>query len=727
MKSASSTILLAVVLLNSSALRAAESDLLIGDFEGRDFGAWTVEGTAFGTGPAQGTLPGQMPVEGFLGKGLANSFVGRDNAKGKLTSPEFKIERKFIAFLIGGGGFAEKTCLNLLVGGKVVRTATGPNLKPGGSEALEPQRWEVSEYAGRTARIEIVDDATGGWGHINVDHIVQTDRAPARLLSDVAREITLDQPLLNLPVKTGAPKRHLRLIVDGETVRELVIELADAEPEFWVFAEVAPWRGKTATLIVDKLPEDSLALKSVETGATIKGAENLYAEPLRPQFHFSTRRGWINDPNGMAFYRGEYHLFYQLSPYTWGGAAKFWGHAVSRDLLHWEELPFALYPDALGQMYSGSGVVDWKNSSGFGSNGEPPLVLIYTAAGNPTTQCLASSTDGRTVTKFSGNPVLPQVTGGNRDPKVIWHEPTQRWVMALYVGHGIPPGPDGKSGRRDTIQFFASPNLKEWTPLSEIDGYYECPDIFELPLDGDSSKKKWVLTAASSDYQIGHFDGKTFLPETPKLRGQRGNGMYAAQTFSDLPDGRRVQIGWGTSPAPGMPFNQQMTFPCELTLRSTAEGPRLFWQPVKELEKLRAKTHSIPPGPLQPGDNPLANIRGEFFEILADLEPGDAAQLGFKIRGLEVLYDAKQQELSCRGKSTPLALQAGRVRLQILVDRLSAEIFGNDGLVYMPCTMLPAGDDPPPAIFAKGGAAKIHALEVHELRSIWPAAAKPDL
>ena len=174
-------------------LPARGGETVIADFEGDTYGAWTAEGTAFGTGPAKGTLPGQMTVEGFEGKGLVNSFFGGDGATGTLTSPAFKIERRFITFLIGGGGWEGKTCMNLLVNGKVVRTATGPNVNPGGSEALEPGSWDVSDLAGNEARIQIVDRAAGGWGHINVDRIAQSDQAVTAVSTDSDESMSMSR------------------------------------------------------------------------------------------------------------------------------------------------------------------------------------------------------------------------------------------------------------------------------------------------------------------------------------------------------------------------------------------------------------------------------------------------------------------------------------------------------------------------------------------------------
>ena len=415
-------------------LLAAQPDIVIADFEGDTYGDWKTTGDAFGSGPARGTLAGQMPVTGFEGKGLVNSFNGGDRSTGTLTSPDFRIERHYIDFLIGGGGWEGKTCMNLVIDGKVARTATGPNTKPGGSEKLEQSGWDVAEFSGKSAHLVVVDDAKGGWGHINVDQIVQTDTAPAvaaKLVADASREIIAAKRWLQFPVKTGANKRSVTVSVGGGMQRRFDIELADGEPDWWAPLDVSGWSGKKLTVAVNRLPENSNALNSLRQADEFIGAGNLYHEPLRPQLQFSPKRGWTNDPNGLVYYNGEYHLFFQHNPYgaIWGNMH--WGHATSPDLIHWEEHGEALYPDDMGPMFSGSAVVDWKNTSGFGKDNQPPMVMMYTAAGKPTVQGLASSNDGRHFTKFADNPVLKQITPGNRDPKVMWYEPTKQWVLTL--------------------------------------------------------------------------------------------------------------------------------------------------------------------------------------------------------------------------------------------------------------------------------------------------------
>ncbi len=411
-------------------------------------------------------------------------------------------------------------------------------------------------------------------------------------MREVTRELRLDHRYLHLPVKTGAPKRRMSVVVDREVVREFEIELAD-DPGWWAHLDVSPWRGKTAVLRVDGLPGDSSALRSVVQADEIWAADRVYREPLRAQIHFSPRRGWNNDPNGLVYSQGEYHLYFQHNPYGWSWGNMHWGHAVSRDLVHWDEQPIALYPRRFGDWaFSGSAVVDEANSSGWRRGGDPLLVAAYTSTGRG--ECIVHSNDrGRTWNEFEGNPV---VRHQGRDPRLLWHEPTRRWVMAVY---------DESDGKR-WIAFHTSPDLKTWTYRSRIEGFFECPDLFELAVAGDAGRRRWVLTAASSEYMVGTFDGATFRPETPKLPGHRGRGFYAAQTFSHDPRGRVVQIGWLQTETPGMPFNQGMSLPLDLSLRTTPDGPRLAWQPVQELRALRSRTILRSSGTVRPGDNPLA-------------------------------------------------------------------------------------------------------------------------
>lgn len=612
------------------------SDVIIADFEGKDYGAWVVMGEAFGPGPAQGPLPGQMAVTGFNGKGLVNSFYKGDGTVGTLTSPAFIISRKYLNFLIGGGNAPGITCINLLVNGMVVRTATGLNDRAGGTEQLDSRSWDVKEFEGKSAKIEIVDKATGGWGHINVDDIILSDEKAAD-------------------------------------------EISKAE---------------------------------------------LYNETYRPQFHFTARQNWLNDPNGLVYYKGEYHLFFQHNPkdVVWGNMT--WGHAISTDLVHWKPMPDALLPDTMGTMFSGSAVVDAKNTSGFKKGSEAPLVAFYTAAGGtneaskgqPFTQCLAYSNDrGRTWTKYANNPILPHIAGENRDPKVVWHEASRQWIMTLYLD-------------KEDFAFFASPDLKTWKLLHKITvpGCIECPDFFPMTVQGEPETEKWVWVAGNGRYLVGSFDGQSFIPEQPLQQPDFGANYYAVQTYSDIPasDGRRIQIAWmNGGNYPQMPFNQQMSFPCTMTLRRTPEGLRIFRNPVKEISKISEKGKKWSAFTLNPNENPLAGLQGELWDIEADFEIGEAKEVGITVRGNEIRYDVATKTLSCVNRTAPLSPEtkdkAQRIKIRVLADRTSLEVFGNEGRVSITNCFLPRQRDKSIAIFTRGAKAKVLSLRVTPLRSIW--------
>ena len=462
-------------------------------------------------------------------------------------------------------------------------------------------------------------------------------------------------------------------------------------------------------------------------------SQKVYDEAYRPQFHFTYKVGWLSDICGPVYYDGEYHLFTQYCP---GGPGLdylrvHWGHAVSTDLVHWQELPPALAPDAMGPAFSGaSSVVDCDNTSGFKSGEEKPIVAFYTAGtymlddNKDGLICLAYSNDrGRSWTKYADNPVMPPITHLNRDPKVFWHEPTKRWIMTMTLSCG------GWLDGDYWFAIFSSPNLKRWKEESrfEMPKGIDCPDMFELAVDGDPQNTRWVYWAGDGTHAIGTFDGKTFTREgkinLPLLTWQEnGANGYAAQTFSDMPasDGRRVQMSWlRQSHYPGMPFNQQATFPCALTLRKFSDGIKLCRQPIKEIEKLHAKKHAWANKVLEPGENLLAGASGDLFDIRAELAPGEAKEVGFVIRGIPVTYNVAAGKLTCMGKSGDLGVVAGKIKLQILVDRTTIEIFGNNGALSMTFSFTPDPAKSGIGVFAKGGRAKIASMNVYELCSIW--------
>lgn len=441
-----------------------------------------------------------------------------------------------------------------------------------------------------------------------------------------------------------------------------------------------------------------------------------YHEALRPQFHFSPQRNWTNDPNGMVFYKGTYHLFFQHNPIgvDWGNMS--WGHAISKDLVHWKELPVALFPDKNGTCFSGSAIVDWHNASGLQQGKESTLIALYTGAPVPAdpkgpkfTQCLAYSNDGGYVwKKYDKNPVLPNVVGDNRDPKVIWHEPSKQFVMALFLD-------------KNDYALFGSKNLTEWNRLCDIPmaPSAECPDFFEMPVEGSLNETRFVFTGADFGYLIGSFDGKTFKPETERLRNEFGGNYYAVQTYSDIPekDGRRIQIGWmNGGKYPEMPFNQQMSFPSELTLKRTPEGLRLFRMPVREIKKLREAATVWRNKALQG----VAVIKPQVdcVEINAEIDPGNASEFGFRVHGQEIKYNAAKKTITCLGKEAPVQPEAGRIKLVILVDRTSIELFANDGKITMSSCYLPEKGKDSLEVFS-AGEFRFVSLKAYSLQSIW--------
>jgi fructan beta-fructosidase len=695
------TMLIAII----AFVAADRPDVIVAAFDEDTYGGWIANGEAFGTGPAHGTLPGQMDVTGFVGRGLVNSFVKGDGSTGSLISPPFPIERPYLNFLIGGGRNPGSLCIDLIVEGKVVRTATGPNDQPGGTEQLDWAAWDVRDLMGQSAVLRIVDHETGGWGHITVDQIVQSDRRQGTL--PARREFVASLRYLHLPVRQDAPIRRVSVLLNGRIVREFDIKLAASQPQFEVFLDLQPFQGQTLALET-QLPAGSKAIEQIKLAADVPDAGRLYHEARRPQFHFTSRRGWLNDPNGLLWFEGEYHLFYQHNPYGWEWGNMHWGHAVSRDLVHWTELPVALYPKYGDWCFSGSGVVDRHNTSGFGSASAPPLVAAFTSTGRG--ECIVFSNDrGRTWREYAANPV---VRHAGRDPRLLWHEPTKRWVMAVY---------DETGGAR-SIAFHSSPDLKKWTFESRIDGFFECPELFDLPVEGDNTGRRiWVLHAADGEYRLGTFDGHRFEPETGKLRLWHGN-FYASQTFSDTPDGRRIQIGWANGIAfPGEPFNQQMNIPCELTLRTTAEGVRLFTRPVAELGTLRGKEYVFDGLTLKGGKKTLDGPAGDLLDIDINAEIDVKSVFTLKVRGNSVVYDASKNDLACGDISAPLAPEANTVRLRVLLDRGSIEVFGNDGRIAI-SRGLAAGDQKPGVSLTVPSASpwvKFRSIRARELGSAW--------
>lgn len=473
------------------------------------------------------------------------------------------------------------------------------------------------------------------------------------------------------------------------------------------------------------------------------GRPSYYTEKYRPQFHFTARKNWLNDPNGLVYYDGIYHLFFQYMPPHRPGAYKDWGHAVSRDLVHWEQIPNHITPHKVWSgCWSGSAVVDVNNVAGFQTGEKKTIIAFITNGGHPgdglgplCTQCIAYSNDGgMTFTYYDQNPVIRHIKHANRDPKVVWDEDSQQWIMSLFMDENYDFG------------LFGSKDLKEWKYLStsSIEGVRECPGFEPLPVDGDPDHKKWMFLGANGDYVLGSFDGTHFTPETKVLRGDYGVNYYAAQTWNAAPDGRCIIIAWmPTQKYPGMPFEQQMNFPTELTLRTTPSGVKAFRMPVREIQNLYDKTYTWEHKTIN-GENRLDELNGDLYDMELELDISHSSSFKIGLRNVTISYDAAGKIISCGGAPMRngiipddwvsknkaeinetnnlgrafLPPQEGKIRLRILLDRTSIEIFGNDGEVVMSSCFMPDDSNKSYTIGSEGPLTIVKA-NVHALKSAW--------
>jgi fructan beta-fructosidase len=477
----------------------------------------------------------------------------------------------------------------------------------------------------------------------------------------------------------------------------------------------------------------------------------LSSERHRPGFHFTASRNWLNDPNGLIWYDGEYHLFFQHNPdgADWGNMS--WGHAVSTDLLTWTELPVALRCSDTEHVFSGSVVVDHHDTSGLGTEGAPAMVALYTAH-HPVTghqaQALAWSTDrGRTWTRHPANPVLDIGSTQFRDPKVFWYEPAGHWVMAV----ALPVD--------QVIQLYRSDDLVSWSHLSDFSsehaepGEWECPDLFELAVEGDPEDTRWVLVVSlgvggdgewlGTQYFVGTFDGLTFVPDAA-ARGPRrldhGADFYAAVSYADAPGGERVLVGWKSNWSyaawvPTSGFRGSMSVPRTMTLRQVDGRVQPVQRPVPQLSAVGSTPYSHRAAAIPPGVTDLPDVAGDMLEIRAVLAPGSAQRFGLHVRVGDgertvVGYDVPTGSLFLDRRSSgdvdfdpsfsgvhaaPLALQDGLVAITVLVDRASVEVFGGAGECVITDLIFPSPDSTGLALFAEVGSARLVELTVTTL------------
>lgn len=426
---------------------------------------------------------------------------------------------------------------------------------------------------------------------------------------------------------------------------------------------------------------------------------------LRPLYHFTAPTGWLNDPNGLVFWKGEYHLFYQHNPTgtEWGNMH--WGHAVSRDLVRWSHLPVALAPDSNGACFSGSAAMDLEGATGLQTGSEPVMVAPYTGEGHG--QCLAWSNDrGRTWSRWPGNPVLP--LWPDRDPRLFWYAPERKWVIALYVETGSRLG-------QKSIAIYESKDLKEWTYCSETPGFYECPDLFPLRVKG-ARDVRWVLHGADGRYLVGLFDGHRFTAQSDLRPMDQGANFYAAQTWNGVPtsDGRRIQIAWmAGGQYPGQPFNQQMSFPCTLELLPDETGAAVARWPVREIRSLYQRRYTRRAIRLKPSAG-LHVVTGEALDVTARLRSLGAASVTMNTLGTPITVDFHARQVAVGDKRAAMR-SAEDVTLRVLIDRTSIELFADDGRVSMTSCRLPVPGEPSMYWNCEGGDVEIRNLHVADI------------
>ena len=539
------------------------------------------------------------------------------------------------------------------------------------------------------------------------------------------------------------------------------------------------------------------AAMAVSASAAPDYPEMDYNQKYRPQFHFTSMKNWLNDPNGMMYYDGEYHLFFQHNPKgnKWGNMT--WGHAVSKDMIHWEQLPHAILPYGGGTIFSGTGAVDHHNTLGKQQGDTKTLLACFTFARRPFYQALAYSTDkGRTFELLNeGKAVVPNqgLEHGERDPKIFWHpapsktsgvagampgqaagtsEPGGKWVMVLWVKNAVTAKASRGNNKRfkgkpvgpAKVRFFTSDNLTDWTVASDFDRdwAYECMDFVHLPVDpassgnfagtspassgnfagtspassgnfagtspsssknyaetsGNPDNKKWLLFDASFDYEIGEFDGTTFTTDKKVGLGDFGKNYYAAQTFNNSPDGRTVVIGWMRGSdfnKVGMPFNQQMSFPTTMELRTTSDGVKLFRWPIKEIESLYTKRHELANRPIAEMGEALSGIDADLIDASIEFDPKQTGNIEWNLRGLKVGYDAAKQQFIYNGARLAAPAVNGKVKLRVLVDRGSIELFANDGAAVATHFALPDPENRSVTLSGNGSVS----LVINELKSSW--------
>lgn len=492
-------------------------------------------------------------------------------------------------------------------------------------------------------------------------------------------EYRITKSYLVFPTSRNAVVKKLIFRKDGECVYDLDIALDYVTPESECYVDVKRFGGETLDISV--CPWMELTIKQKDSMPNCK-----FSERLRPKYHFTAPEGWMNDPNGLVYQNGLYHMFYQLNPVSVNWGNMHWGHAVSTNLVDWEYRSCALFPDRNGTMFSGSAIIDERNRLGMKSDSErKAMVLFYTAAGDkseasrgqPFTQCMAVSTDGGvTFAKLPSNPFIPHIEAENRDPKVVYSERLGLYVMSLYL-------------EQDRYLIFTSKNLLDWERIQEIrlPNDAECPAFFPLEY---GKEEKWVLMGASDRYIVGSFDGKSFTADhdSSLMLTYSGENTYAAQRFESIPGGECVRFAWmKTNFAPyGMPFNGAMTVPQRLALRETPEGARLTVYPSSEFDKLRGRKNKQRVTCTDFSDE----LSGIARDVVLSIDQKDASFANISLFGRSYKIDFMSMTFEGKDCIAPLVRdENGRINIRMLTDVCGIEIYLSTGLAYMADITIP--------------------------------------
>lgn len=554
--------------------------------------------------------------------------------------------------------------------------------------------------------------------------------------------IQIDTPskYLLLPIEEASGESKLYMIVDNDVVKTLDIRLAINKVDYYVPLDISGYSDKNISFNFHRTPENAVCWKEMKLSDQFDATNR---EKFRPVYHFTPAYGWMNDPNGMVYKDGEYHLFYQYNPYgsMWGNMH--WGHAISKDLVSWEHQPVAISPDALGTIFSGSCVVDTDNTAGFGAGA---IIAFYTSASDRQVQSMAYSLDnGRTFQKYDRNPILTSTDRDFRDPKVFWHADTKKWIMVLAVGQ--------------EMQIYSSPNLKEWAYESSFGeghgvhaGVWECPDLFELPVRG-TELKKWVLLCninpggpfggSATQYFVGTFDGKTFTNESPNLTKwmDYGKDHYATVTWSNAPKDRKIAIAWMSNwdyanNVPTMQYRSANSVPRDLELFTRNGQTYLSSLPSPEMLKLRGKaqkkgsfkvdrSHEI--NQLLANNNGTYELEIKFKNNNADMmslqlfnSKGEEVELYYNLLDNRFTMDRRNSGQTSFSKTfasatiAPISAQK-EYTLRLLIDRSSIEAFDGNGEFAMTNLVFPEEPYNRISFNAKGGSFTVTSFTVYDL------------